>query len=93
MAGVKEYLRRCTRCDNEWYIPKALGDEIPPNRWELSGARQMARGRSMTLWASASSKHRYRARADALEAKAARILENSRCPNCGSTSFQQFRTW
>jgi hypothetical protein len=53
----------------------------------MLGARMSAAGEGMSLFSSfrgrnAKTLHR-------LEDKQARVLENSRCPKCGSQSFDQ----
>lgn len=78
---AKEFERTCQRCGTTWYIPKALAKERAPNAMQIAGARIGAAG---SLFSSKNAR-----KAATLEERRARVAENSRCPNCGSSSFSQ----
>jgi hypothetical protein len=69
-----------------WYLPASLAKEKAPKRNELVGRRMMATGNAMS--------HRRLAGADAqkltqMESKRDRVINNSRCPGCGSNSYTE----
>jgi ribosomal protein S27AE len=88
---VKEYKRTCSRCQHVWYIPKKLADERAPNSLEMAGAKMQRAGANMSL--VSFSRTRKQLQVQHLEEKRARVLDNSRCPSCGSTAFGQQRMW
>jgi ribosomal protein S27AE len=91
MGKVKEYRRTCQRCETVWFIPKALAEERAPNKLSMWGAKMQKAGTGMSL--VSFSRRRKQAEVQRLEEKASRVADNSRCPNCGSSAFNQERMW
>ena len=80
--GAKEYRRTCSRCQNQWYIPKKLASERAPNRLEMAGAKMSSTGANISI--VSFSRTRKQLRVQQLEDRQVRVAENTRCPNCGS---------
>lgn len=93
MVKIKEVRRTCKRCKTEWYLPKDLAKERAPNKMQLAGAKMQAVGAAGSIVPGLGlfSKSRKRAQAQALADRRIRVLENSRCPNCGSVEFEQIK--
>lgn len=86
---AKEYRRVCQRCETEWYVPSALAKERAPSRLEIAGRKVQATGSSMSI--VSFSKSRDQAKLANAQEKRQRVLDNSRCPSCGSIKFKQTR--
>jgi hypothetical protein len=80
---VKEYKRTCSKCGNVWYVPRDAAKEKGPNGMQMTGATLMSIS-SMGLAGG------YRA---GLEAQKTRVQVNSRCGNCGSSSYSESKDW
>ena len=91
MGQVKEYRRVCNRCQHEWYLPKKLAEERAPGGMEMAGAKMRSSGANMSLVSFKRSARQLKVMQ--LEERAARVAENSRCPACGSSSFEQQKMW
>lgn len=93
MAKVKEYERRCQRCETKWYVPKKVRKEKAPSRMEIGGAKIQRAGALLTPgigWLMAGSARR---QVQALEDRRQRVIERDRCPSCGSASFDESKMW
>ena len=97
MVGSRDFTRMCQMCGTNWLLPRAWAIEKAPSE---SQVRQMQRGTKDTIGrallgarASALSprRERYAVQATALQATRDRVLNNARCPSCGSTSYKQYK--
>jgi Zn finger protein HypA/HybF involved in hydrogenase expression len=86
---MKEYRRICKRCETQWYVPAQLAKERASSRLEIASRKTQAAGSSMSL--ISFSKSRDQAKLANAENKRQRVLDNARCPSCGSTKYTQTR--
>jgi hypothetical protein len=82
----KEMERTCKRDGTVWYLTVKEAKERPYNSWVRAGTKMQATGSRMSLFGKDPAAELQLAN---MEAKNARILRNSQCPTCGSTSFKE----
>lgn len=85
MSNSKQYKRTCTKCDTMWYVPKDFAEEKMPTKQQVRGAKMMSLGTG-SLWGVGRLGQSQSASYDA---QAQRVLDNSRCPNCGPSTYSQ----
>ena len=81
-----EIERTCKRDGTKWYLPVKEAKERRDNALFRSGIKMQAAGSRASLFGKSSVAELQLAN---MEAKEARILRNSQCPTCGSTSFTE----
>lgn len=86
---MKEYKRSCNKCGAIWYVPKELAEERMPNKLEIAGTKMQTFGMGSL---EGVGRHA-RAQLKSLEARKQRVLDNARCPSCGSSDYSQARGW
>jgi hypothetical protein len=84
-GGPKDYLRVCDGCGTGWLLPKEWAKEKPPKGFQV---RSMQRA---TRFAIGRQRERYSMQAATLQGSQDRVLNNARCPSCGSTTYTQYK--
>lgn len=82
-----EYRRTCGRCSNVWFIPRQAAREKAPRRMQMAAARMQKFGANASL--VSFSRGRKAAEVARLEDRQRRVVENHRCPQCGSGQFAE----
>ena len=85
MSKSGDYTRVCQNCEMSWLLPKEWATEKPPRVGQVKASQRA------TKFAVGRQRERYSMQASTLQGSQDRVLTNARCPNCGSTSYKQYK--
>jgi hypothetical protein len=80
-----DWTRVCGQCATTWLLPKAWATEKPPNDRQVKAMQRASK------FAIGKQRERYSMQSATLTADRDRVLTNARCPNCGSSTYRQFK--